>query len=71
MQGEVNVMIRNRMQVKTVTRHTQYLGLPVILGRSKKEIFSMVMDRVWKKIKGWKEKVLSRFGKETLIKAVA
>ncbi|XP_045830830.1 uncharacterized mitochondrial protein AtMg00310-like [Trifolium pratense] len=29
------------------------------------------MDRVWKKVKGWKERFLSRAGKETLIKVVA
>lgn len=29
------------------------------------------MDRVWKNLKGWKEKYLSKAGKETLIKAVA
>ncbi|XP_058776904.1 uncharacterized protein LOC131651249 [Vicia villosa] len=68
---DVKERIHNRMQVKTVMRHSKYLGLPIILGRSKKEIFSMVIDRVWKKIKGWKEKYLSRSGKEILIKAVA
>lgn len=70
-QDEAKDMIHNRMHVKTLTRHAKYLGLPVILGRSKKENFSMVMDRVWKKIKGWKEKVMSRSSKEILIKAVA
>ncbi|XP_024641304.1 uncharacterized protein [Medicago truncatula] len=64
-------MICDRIDVKVVTSHSTYLGLPVIFGRSKKEIFSFVKDRVWKKIKGWKEKCLSRAGKETLIKAVA
>lgn len=68
---EVKDMIRNRMEVKTVMSHSRYLGLPVVFGRSKKEIFSFVIDRVWKKIKGWKERFLSRAGKETLIKAVA
>jgi hypothetical protein len=59
------------MDVKAVTSHSKYLGLPVIFGKSKNEVFSFVRDRVWKKLKGWKEKFLSRAGKETLIKAVA
>jgi hypothetical protein len=42
-----------------------------VFGRSKKDVFSFVQERVWKKVKGWKEKFLSRAGKETLIKAVA
>jgi hypothetical protein len=64
-------IICNKMDVKAVTSHSKYLGLPVIFGRSKNEVFSFVRDRVWKKLKGWKEKFLSRAGKETLIKAVA
>ncbi|XP_058741949.1 uncharacterized protein LOC131614373 [Vicia villosa] len=63
-------MIRDRMGVKIVSNHSKYLGLPMIFGRSKKEIFAMVVERVWKKIKGWKEKFLSRTGKEVLIKDV-
>lgn len=39
----------------------------MVLGRSKKEVFSLVKDRIWKKLKGWKEKTLSRAKKETLI----
>jgi ribonuclease HI len=64
-------MICNRMGVKTVDTHSKYLGLPVVFGRSKKLIFSLVIDRIWKKLKGWKESCLSRAGKEILIKAVA
>ncbi|XP_058756923.1 uncharacterized protein LOC131630149 [Vicia villosa] len=64
-------MIRSMMGVKTVANHSRYLGLPMIFGRSKKEIFSLVVERVWKKIKGWKEQFLFRAGKEVLIKAVA
>lgn len=59
-----------RMRVKTIQSHMKYLGLPVLFGRSKKEIFSIVVNRVWKKLKGWKEGVVSRAGKEVLIKAV-
>lgn len=64
-------MICNRMGVKTVMSHYRYVGLPVVFGRSKKEILCFVIDHVWKKLKGWKEKCLSRAGKEVLIKAVA
>lgn len=50
--------------------HTKYLGLPTIIGRSKKSIFAGIVDRVGKKMKDWKEKSLSQAGKEVLIKAV-
>lgn len=54
-----------------MTHHAKYLGLPVVLGRSKKEVFSLVKDKIWKKLKGWKVKSLSRAGKEILIIYVA
>ena len=48
-----------------------YLGLPSIIGRSKKQVFNKVKERVGKKLMGWKEKLLSIEGIEILIKAVA
>lgn len=56
--------------VKEVVCHERYLGLPTIIGRSKRTIFECLKDRIWKKIKGWKEKFLSQAGKEVLIKSV-
>lgn len=70
-QNQEKEMICQQIAIKIVTSHSRYLGLPVVFGRSKKDIFSFVQERVWKKVKGWKEKFLSRAGKETLIKAVA
>ena len=51
-------------------RHSKYLGLPSIIGKSKKEIFAKVKEKVGKKLSGWKEKLLSSGGREVLIKAV-
>jgi hypothetical protein len=64
-------MICNMMGAKAVEAQSRYLGFPIPFGRSKKVVLSFVMDRVWQKVKGWKEKFLSSAGKETLIKAVA
>ena len=47
-----------------------YLGLPYLVGRSKWEVFAFVRERVWKKAHGWKEKLLSRAGKEIMIKSI-
>jgi hypothetical protein len=49
----------------------RYLGLPIHLGRSKTKAFGFLKEKVWRKIQGWKEKFLSRAGKEILVKAVA
>lgn len=45
-----------------------YLGLPTLIDRSKYQDFSFLKEKVWKKIQGWKGKLLSRAGKEMLIK---
>lgn len=50
--------------------HDKYLGLPMSIGRSKKAVFQVIQDRVWKKVKGWKERMLSQAGREVMIKAV-
>lgn len=55
------------MGVKTISSHSKYLGLAIVFGRSNRDIFALVIDSVWKKIKGWKERFLSRAGKEVLI----
>lgn len=48
---------------KEVLAHDKYLGLPTLFKRSKKIFFSSIKDRVWKKLQGWKEKLLSKAGK--------
>ena len=41
------------------------------MGRNKRSTFSAIKDKVGKKLEGWKQKILSKVGKEILIKAVA
>ena len=53
------------------TRHTKYLGLPSLIGRSKNQVFAIIKERVGQKLAGWKGKLLSMGGKEILIKAMA
>ena len=53
------------------TKYGKYLGLPSIIGKSKKDVFAEVKERVAKKLMGWKEKLSSIGGRKVLIKAVA
>lgn len=53
-----------------MAKHEKYLGLPTEMGRSKREVFSWLRERVWEKTQGFGEKFLSKAGKEVLIKAV-
>jgi hypothetical protein len=59
------------LPIQNVTNFSKYLGMPTAAGRSKSQMFNYLQERIWKKLKGWKEKNLSFAGRETLIKAVA
>jgi hypothetical protein len=48
----------------------KYLGLPSMVGRSKKTTFSFTKDRVWQQISSWSSKCLSKVGREVMIKLV-
>jgi hypothetical protein len=48
----------------------KYLGLPTHIGHSKRAAFNFIMDRIRKKLKGWKERRLSFAGRGILISAV-
>ncbi|XP_042983363.1 uncharacterized protein LOC122312776 [Carya illinoinensis] len=52
-------------------QYEKYLGLPPMVGRSKKQAFSDIRKRVWQKLQVWKGNLLSQGGREVLIKAVA
>ncbi|XP_012857002.1 PREDICTED: uncharacterized protein LOC105976270 [Erythranthe guttata] len=62
--------IQQILQFRVVDGHDRYMGMPALIGRTKKKIFSYLRDRVWTRVKGWGEKQLSQAGKEVLIKSV-
>lgn len=52
------------LNIKEVSSHWMYLGLPLIIGKSKREVFQSVRDRVWTLMNGWrKEKLFSMVGR--------
>ncbi|KAL0344527.1 UNVERIFIED_CONTAM: putative mitochondrial protein [Sesamum radiatum] len=60
--AELNIRRENKMEL--------YLGLPSRVARSKRDLFAIIRDKVWSKITGWNEKLLSQAGKEILIKSI-
>ncbi|KAK2367272.1 putative mitochondrial protein [Trifolium repens] len=63
--------IQQILPMTIVSHYPKYLGQPTQIGRSKAQVFNFIQDKLWKKLKGWKEKNLSFAGRGTLIKAVA
>lgn len=51
--------------------NSHYLGLPSLVGRSKKKVFGFLKDKVVKRIQGWIAKPISWAWKAVLIKNVA
>ncbi|KAM2245975.1 hypothetical protein PS2_006977 [Malus domestica] len=49
----------------------KYLGLPLIWGKSKRDVLVYVKDRILNKIQGWKASSLTMAGREVLLKSVA
>jgi hypothetical protein len=63
--------VMQSLQIQKETMNERYLGLPVYVGKPRTNTFAYLKERVWQRIQGWKEKLLSSAGKEVLIKAVA
>lgn len=62
---------KNVLQVQNESLSDRYLGIPTDVEHSKNGTFKYLRDRVWDKVKGWMEKLLSAAGTEVLIKSVA
>lgn len=63
--------IMEELVVSKDLRESNYLGLPSLVGKSKKKVFNFLKERLWKRIQNWSNKILSKAGKTILIKNVA
>jgi hypothetical protein len=61
---------QDQLPINISHKINKYLGLPTQFGRSKVQDFNYIMERITKKLKGWKERNLSFAGRGVLIKAV-
>uniref|UniRef100_A0A803P8S6 Reverse transcriptase domain-containing protein n=1 Tax=Cannabis sativa TaxID=3483 RepID=A0A803P8S6_CANSA len=63
--------INHFLQMSQADDRSMYLVLPSTMGRNKTTALGYLRDRVRRKLQGWDSKILSRAGKEVLIKSVA
>ena len=57
--SKVQESIKDLLGVLKIKQYEKYLGLPSFVGRNKKASLTFIKERVWKKLQGWKEKLLS------------
>lgn len=67
---ETREHIKEELGVPEIRKYEKYLGLPSLVGRNKKASFNYIKEWIWRKIQGWKEKLLSQARREILIKVV-
>ena len=56
---ETRQEIQGVLGVQEIKFFEKYLGLPSLVGRGKKASFNYIKERVWRKLQGWKGKLLS------------
>ena len=52
-------LLKNLLGVPKIKEYEKYLELPAVVGKRKKASLNYIKDRVWSKLQGWKEKLLS------------
>ena len=62
--------IKDFLGVLEIKEYEKYLRLQAILGKNKRASLNYIKERVWGKLQGWKEKILSQAGWEVLLKVV-
>ena len=51
--------IKDALGIMEIKQYEKYMGLPSFVGRKKKASLDYIKEKVWKKLQGWEEKLLS------------
>ncbi|XP_074318289.1 uncharacterized protein LOC141654887 [Silene latifolia] len=69
--GNIKELVAQELGVRVVDNPGKYLGLSTVIGHSKQALTALLRDKLSKKLQGWRGMLLSKAGREVLIKAVA
>jgi hypothetical protein len=67
---EFRELICSNIGITAFKNYEKHLGLPALVGRAKVSTFKGILNRVQRRLDGWKEKFLSQARREILLKAV-
>lgn len=68
---EMKDIFTKHINIPIITNIESYLGLATHIGQSTIQVFNYLMDKIRKKLKGWKSHILSYAGRATLVKSVS
>lgn len=67
---EMKVAFKNLLWLTEIREYEWYLGLLAVVDRNKKASLNYIKERVWNRLQGWKQKLLSQVGREVLLRVV-
>lgn len=62
-------LVKSKLGIQSENWNEKYLGLPVHVGRSKRQAFNYIKRNMCGRVHGWQEKLLAKESKEVLVKA--
>lgn len=66
----VKASVNSVLKLPPIPASAKYLGIPLFILRNKKDSFSVLKERIFAKVTGWKARLLSQAARTTLIKSV-
>lgn len=67
---EVGEVLIQEAGVNSIQHFEKYLGLPALIGCSWVSSFNSIKGKIWTRLNGWKEKLLTHAGKDILLRTV-